>query len=116
LRAQLTEPPDADPHVLVVWQGRAGDRSPYADFKLKFLRAADQLQAVTFNPLPVACVEDELDPLAEPELLPAVNCARSCSSAANSVCALERFPVCNAVESEFSVCETWLPCCPPPPP
>jgi hypothetical protein len=31
LRAQLTEPPDADPHVLVVWQGRAGDRSPYAD-------------------------------------------------------------------------------------
>jgi hypothetical protein len=29
--AQLPEPPDADPHVLAVWQGRAGDRFPYAD-------------------------------------------------------------------------------------
>jgi len=29
--AQLTEPPDADPPVLVVWQGRVGDHSPYAD-------------------------------------------------------------------------------------
>ena len=26
------EPPDADPHVLVVWQRRAGDRFPYADY------------------------------------------------------------------------------------
>jgi hypothetical protein len=38
LRAQLTEPPDADPHVLVVWQGRAGDRSPYADFRTSVSR------------------------------------------------------------------------------
>jgi len=30
-KAQRTEPPDADPHVLVVWQGRVGDHSPYAD-------------------------------------------------------------------------------------
>ena len=30
------EPPDADPHVLVVWQGRRGDPSPYADY-LRFV-------------------------------------------------------------------------------
>jgi hypothetical protein len=34
-RAQLTEPPYADPHVLLVWQGRAGDRSPYADPRIQ---------------------------------------------------------------------------------
>src|SRR5215831_2649336 len=32
--AQPAEPPDADPHVLVVWQGRRGDPSPYADWML----------------------------------------------------------------------------------
>src|SRR5512147_2636410 len=29
--AQPTEPPDADPHVLVVWDGRTGDCPPYPD-------------------------------------------------------------------------------------
>src|SRR5438132_8521972 len=32
--AQPTEPPYADPHVRLVWQGRVGDHSPYADFAL----------------------------------------------------------------------------------
>src|ERR1700756_1841669 len=29
--AQPAEPPDADPHVLVVWEGRTSDRPPYPD-------------------------------------------------------------------------------------
>jgi hypothetical protein len=29
--AQPAEPPDADPHVLVVWEGRTSDRLPYPD-------------------------------------------------------------------------------------
>ncbi len=33
-RAQLTEPPYADP-LTVVWQGRTGDRSPYAYYSIR---------------------------------------------------------------------------------
>ena len=40
---KLTEPPDADPHVQVVWQGRVGDHSPYADWQ------ADRLEVKPSN-------------------------------------------------------------------
>jgi hypothetical protein len=61
---------------------------------------------VTFSPLPVVGVGEELVPLIEPNVPPALNCSRSACSVANAVCALEKFPSCSAVESEFSACET----------
>jgi len=61
--AQLTEPPDADPPVGWLWEGRAGDCSPYPDLLSLVLPRAAALRflillSLYFSLLALLCLCD----------------------------------------------------------